>query len=97
MNQLSKTQTTIHVRRALVRHYIDLDRLSIVPVRGTVIVSGELHVIRRDKKSRGQESTGSLLNLLEEELRRCHGVQRVRFDLDNWTRDDLGNWIPFQK
>ena len=94
MTPLSKTQTTVNVRRTLVRHWIDLDRLTILPVRETVIVSGEFRVNRPDTN---REATASLLSILEEELRRCHGVKRVRFDLENWTRDDLGEWVPVNK
>lgn len=88
---LTKTQTAIYVRRALVRHWIDLERLSIRPVRDAIIVSGEIRLHRPSSATNG---VAGLLHILEDELRRLHGVRRVRFELDNWTKDDAGGWIP---
>ncbi|TDJ69818.1 MAG: hypothetical protein E2O39_10945 [Planctomycetota bacterium] len=87
---ISRTQITANVRKALIRHWIDLECLKITPSRGVVRVSGELRTLRRDVR---HEGLTSLLQILEDEIRRCHGVERVLFDLTNWQKDLKGDWV----
>ena len=90
----SRAQTTVNVRRALIRHWIDLDQIIISPTRNHVRVSGRIETIQRDVDPMGM---ASLLTILEEEIRRCKGVDRVIFDLENWTKNSEGEWIETDK
>ncbi len=91
---ISRAQTTVNVRRALIRHWIDLDQLTVSPQRGYVRVSGRIELIQRDAELQGM---ASLLLILEEEIRRVKGVDRVLFDLDNWTKNSEGDWVPTER
>ena len=87
---ISRTQITANVRKALIRHWVDLECLNITPSRGVVRVTGELRTLRREVR---HEGATSLLQILEDEIRRCHGVDRVLFELTNWQKNLQGEWI----
>jgi hypothetical protein len=87
---ISRTQITANVRKALIRHWIDLECLCITPSRGVVRVSGELRTLRREVR---HEGVVNLLQILEDEIRRCQGVDRVLFELNNWQKDLQGEWV----
>lgn len=87
---VSRTQITANVRKALIRHWIDLEALCITPMRGIVRVSGELRTLRREVRHEGM---ASLLKILEDEIRRCDGVDRVLFELVNWQKNLQGEWV----
>lgn len=86
---LSRTQTNVAVRQVLVRHWIDLSSLQILPQRDRVRVTGTIQVKREMPSPQGM---ASLLAILENEIRACHGVRQVIFDLDNWLKDIEGGW-----
>ena len=90
----SRAQTTVNVRRAMIRHWIDLDQINISPQRGYVRVSGRVRTLQRDVNTRG---IASLLVILEEDIRRCKGVERVLFDLENWHKNSEGEWIEVRR
>lgn len=86
----SRYRTLSNVRRVFVRHWIDVDRLNIGCHRGTVRVTGELHVLRQ------QPSTThlSIVEVIRGELVRIRDVQRVELDLSNWVKSNDGRWTP---
>jgi len=81
------------VRQVLTRHWYDLSKTNFASRRGIVRMIGELR-----KVGRGQDGQveSAQLETLDTELRRLKGVQRVHFDLDNWRRNDDGEWVPVE-
>lgn len=77
------------VRRVLVRHWIDLGRVSIRTQKGKVTVRGTL-----DKLSESdQPLTGTVVEGIFGDIRRIHGVLRVMAELQNWEQCSFG-WRP---
>ena len=79
------------VRRILVKHWIDLGRVSVHTTRGRVAVYGLLQHI----EGRMDPLTGPVLDAMFYEIRRIPGVVIVRGHLDNWTNDG-GRWRPLE-
>jgi len=92
MNNQSDLDTTRHVRRILVKHWIDLGRLSVRCDRGRILVRGLLQRIPGTQ----QELTTPLVDAIFYELGRIKGVSRVTPYLDNWSNEG-GRWRPAHK
>lgn len=79
------------IRRILVKHWIDLGRLSIHSTRGRVAIFGAMNRI----EGRMEPLSGMILDAMFYEIRRIPGVQIVRAHLDNWSNDG-GRWHPLE-
>ena len=79
------------VRQVLTRHWYDLSKTNFASRRGIVRMIGELRKLGREQDGKLDPSQ---LESLDTELRHLEGVQRVHFDLDNWRRNDDGQWVP---
>ena len=80
------------VRRLLVKHWIDLGRIS---VRCT---SGRVHLYGRMQRVAGKVpdlQTKTLDNMFLE-MRRISGVKAINARLENWINDS-GHWRPFER
>lgn len=74
------------VRRVLVRHWIDLGRISIRTQKGKVTLRGHL-----DKLSESdQPLTGTVVESIIGDVRRIHGVLRVTTEFQNWEQTSFG-------
>lgn len=85
----SKFEINRKVRGILVKHWIDLGRLSIRSSTNAVFIHGSL------VKLTGQSDklTSPILENLFQEINRVPGVRRVDVNFDNWTRDgSRGLW-----
>jgi hypothetical protein len=74
------------VRRVLVRHWIDLGRISIRAQKGRVTLRGILDKLPESD----QTLTGAVLESMFGDIRRLHGVQRVNTELENWEQTSFG-------
>jgi len=80
------------IRAALVRHWIDLGKLSIRSVMGKVKLHGSLNRIYGKK----EDLTPAVVETMFLDIKRIRGVHSVIADVDNWT-DAGGKWQPLNK
>ena len=80
------------VRSVLARHWIDLSRVGLSSISGTVRLTGIL--CRLSSESDVDPFTGQHLAQLETELLSIKEVKRVYFNLDNWRKDGNRQWMP---
>ncbi|MBN2302172.1 MAG: hypothetical protein JXN60_06610 [Lentisphaerae bacterium] len=85
-------ETNKKVRRVLVRHWIDLGRLSVRATGATLFVRGELARIA------GMQEPLSVVTVeaMFTEIQRMAKIQRLSVDLSNWTNAN-GRWMPIDK
>ena len=76
-----------HVRRILVKHWIDLGRISIRTTRGSVLVYGLLQRIAGSR----EPLTTPLVESIFMDIKRIKGVRMVRAHLENWSNEG-GRW-----
>jgi hypothetical protein len=76
-------------RSVLVRHWIDLGRLSVHLSTSTLHLSGDLLKL----PSSGAELSGQAVWDLMDELRRITVGLRIDANLNNW-QETSGNWMP---
>ena len=81
MNKISDLDINCAVRKVLVRHWIDLGRISLRSTRGVVSLSGE---ISRLSNAGNPLDTGLTLVIFSE-IRRIPNVRRVNTNLYNWV------------
>lgn len=77
------------VRRILVKHWVDLGRLSIRSSKGRVLIRGLLRRI----PGADQPLTTPIVEAMFYEASRIRGVSQITAYLENWTRDQ-GRWRP---
>ena len=82
-------QTNRDVRRILVRHWIDLGRLSIRTANGVVYVRGVLERLHNTQTPLNPAS----IEVIFTEIRRSKNVRRIHPELHNWV-EQLGQWHP---
>ena len=75
------------VRRLLVKHWVDLGRVSVRTSKGKVIIFGNL---RRIEGQRGPLTT-PIVDALFYEISRIREVKSVRGRLENWINEG-GRW-----
>lgn len=80
MNRLSDMDLNVAVRRVLVRHWIDLGRVSVRTTRAVVCLSGALV---RMKNGGDELSNEGMLGIFQE-IKNLHGVRRMHLKLINW-------------
>ncbi len=79
------------IRRILVKHWIDLGRISVHSMRGRVAIYGLLQRI----EGRMEPLAGPVLDAMFRDIQRIPGVHAVRPHLDNWTNEG-GRWRPIE-
>lgn len=72
-----------HVRRVLVRHWIDLGRLSFRCVNGVVWLRGSLQRLFGVKEA----LTGTIIDSIFHEIANFPGIKRIHAEFDNWRYD----------
>ncbi len=80
------------VRSVLARHWIDLNKVGLSSISGTVRLTGIL--CRLSSESDVTSFTGQHLAQLESELLSIREVKRVYFNLDNWCKNENRQWTP---
>jgi hypothetical protein len=78
------------VRAVLSRHWVDLSSTAFASRKGIVRLTGDL---KRVGPQAGRPMESMSMNVLDSELKRVGGVQRVHFDLANWRRTEEGEWV----
>ncbi len=68
------------VRRVMIRHWIDLGRLSFRSIRGRVSIRGSLQRI----PGTSEELTAPIVNTMFADIGAIRGVTHVNVELDNW-------------
>ena len=92
MNQSNDLDINRHIRKTLVKHSVDLGRLSIRTTKGKISIHGHL-----DRISGTQEKlTAALVKTMFDEIERISGVERLTVELVNWTNSD-GSWMPLER
>jgi len=82
------------IRAVLSRHWVDLASTNFASRKGIVRVTGDL---KRVGPQAGRSLESTTLTVLDSEMRRLKGVQRVHFDLANWRRTEDGEWVRIDK
>lgn len=77
------------VRRILVRHWIDLGRLSIRTRTGKVQLQGRFSRIAGVQDS----LSAAIMQTIHADIKRIRGVLKIAFLLENWTNHS-GIWQP---
>jgi hypothetical protein len=80
------------VRQILVRHWIEVDSISANAINGVLYVRGYIQ-FRAAKRSLAGDITPEFLERLERELKLIRDLKKIRWQLENWDRDETG-WIP---
>ena len=89
MNRLTDLEINCAVRKVLVRHWIDLGRISIRTSAGVTTLSGALDKLPKVDAPLTSSSVGEIIA----EIKRASSVKRVQAVLSNWTEMD-GMWRP---
>lgn len=80
------------IRSILVKHWIDLGRLSVRSTDGKVYVRGALTKIGGVT----EELSSPIVQAIFDDIRKIRGVRQVYPTLENWT-DDTGCWQAIGK
>lgn len=80
------------VRRVLVKHWIDLGRVSIRTTAGRIMIFGVLRRIEGHRDNLNPSSVEAMFY----EIQRIRGVQHVRTHFDNWINEG-GRWRPYER
>lgn len=81
MGRLSDIEINCAVRRALVRHWIDLGKISLRTTQGVVWLSGVLTKLPKVTP----ELTPATITEMINDIRRTSSVRRVQCSFTNWT------------
>ena len=73
----------------LVRHWIDLGRLSVRTFQGKVFIQGSLERIGGVE----EQLTPAIVDTMFAELKRNRNILRLKIDLNNWS-NATGKWLP---
>lgn len=87
MNRLSDIEINCAVRRVLVRHWIDLGRMSLRTTQGVVWLSGALTKLPKVTS----ELTPATITEMINDIRRTSSVRRVQCSFSNWV-EHCGGW-----
>ena len=80
------------VRQILVRHWLEVDSVSANAINGILYMRGFLQY-RPAKRAQIGAVTADFLQKLELELKGVKELKKIRWQLDNWDRDEQG-WVP---
>lgn len=82
-------ETNRKVRAVLVRHWVDLGRLSIRTQDGKLFIQGGLHRI----VGVAEALTPPIVDTIFDDIRRIREVVRMTVLLENWSNES-GRWLP---
>jgi len=85
MNSVSDLELNCSVRRIMVRHWIDLGKISVRSTRGVIWLTGDLVKL----KNTGEQLTPDKVESLLTEVRQVRGVKRMHARLTNWDADKM--------
>ena len=85
-------KTNRDVRKILVKHWLDLGRLSIRTAMGRLTIRGKLERIRGVQ----EDLAPAIVNDMFSRIKRIRNVARMTIDLENWTCED-GRWMPVDR
>ena len=92
MNPPNDLDINRHIRKVLVKHWVDLGRLSIRTTKGKVMIRGFL-----DRISGMQDRLSTpVVEAMFAEIEKIYGVVNTNVDLSNWIRNE-GKWTPMDK
>jgi hypothetical protein len=80
------------IRKVLIRHWIDLGRLSVRTSRGKAFVHGSLNRIY----GMSEELTTPIVESMFAEIRRIKNLGQIIVEFDNWT-DAGGKWQKVER
>ena len=80
------------VRKVLVKHWLDLGRMSIRTAQGKLMMRGFMERIRGVK----EDLTPVIVNDIFNRIKRINGITRMTIDIDNWKNED-GQWVKVDK
>lgn len=80
------------VRKVLVRHWIDLGKLSCRSGNGRLSVRGSLHRIAGVR----EELTAAIVEIIFSDMKKIRGVVNITPELENWSMA-MGKWRPIEK
>lgn len=92
MTRQSDLDINRNVRKLLVRHWIDLGRLSIRCFDGILSIHGTLQRI----PGMHEELTSPIVEAMFAQIKRTPNVRRIAVNIENWTNDS-GKWQPISK
>jgi hypothetical protein len=81
MDRLTDLEINRSVRKVLVRHWIDLGRISVRTTAGVIAISGELKRL----PNMGPPLTSSTVTGMMNEIRRTSAARRIQPNLTNWV------------
>ena len=90
MDSSSDLHINCAVRKVMVRHWIDLGKLSMRTTRGVVRLGGALNRL----PGAVGELNATLIMVIIAEIKRVPHVRRVSADFTNWRRVGLEGWSP---
>jgi hypothetical protein len=94
LNPVSRTEMYRQIRVILVRHLIDIGRLSIQMSSSSVRLHGTLLRLPGVSAPLAPEMVGSIMS----EIGRVEGVKRVIAEFENWTQaHGMGAWHLVEK
>jgi len=80
------------VRKVLVRHWIDLGKLSCRSANGRLSVRGALYRIAGVR----EELTGAIVEMIFADLKKIRGVVNITPEIENWSMA-MGKWRLIEK
>jgi len=80
MNRLTDLEINCSVRKILVRHWLDLGRISLRTTSGVTYLSGELARLPKVENPLTSSTVTEIIN----RIRRISGIRRVQVDFRNW-------------
>ncbi|MFH1421437.1 MAG: hypothetical protein ABIH42_01785 [Planctomycetota bacterium] len=78
-------QINTQVRRILARHWIDVNVISIMTVRGTVFLQGKF--VRIAANPENKEIKEDDMVVLDREMKSIPGVRQIVFHIEDWLKD----------
>lgn len=91
LSPINRAEIYRQVRVILVRHLIDLGRLTVLISLDSLQIKGSMERLPGVKAA----LTTEIVTVIFMEMRRIPGVRRVQTKLDNWLQDDgVGAWRP---
>jgi len=92
MTVLNDLDVNRSIRRVMVKHWIDLGRVSVRSTQGRVLIRGTLQRV----PGTPSELTTPLVEAMMAEMKRLPGVRRIQAHLDNWIQEG-GRWRPHER
>jgi hypothetical protein len=93
MKALTDLDINREIRKVLVKHWIDLGRLSIRTSRGRVMIHGLLDRIAGSR----EKLSSPIVEAMFEEIHRIDGVNRVTAELANWVNSEGKSWVEIER